>query len=459
MTTQSPGLDPDAMDQEVQPDRKLLSIPTLRFSSDTQPRAEIDEEYVERLAERMEAGPNGIVRDPNGDEFPPITVYYDGDNYWVADGHHRGRAARQSDVEKIQVELYRGDKRDAILYSTGANSTHGKRRTDEDRRRALNKLLFDDKWRQWSTSEIARQVDVSKSTVSRRRRKLADRYDEYELPDTVKYKDSSGEVSEMDVGPQRRQQSNGDSSSTEATRQKTHTPTPEEQSPSTGSADNESSGLNQDSSTVDIKGSEERANFMRDNPELVEGANELKRDIISDSLVMEGNFRTILRTGLTECEFFGEIDLVLTAGPDGEGKGAFKDWSDTFKFAEKLDAPVVALMRENTYPEVSGFAKRHYEHAGTQLVYSTQQEWWLASYWGDIEPPTDRIHSHYGQTSDWVEWSEEMFDDRSIESAVNPHSKDGTLLLGGYRAGVQIAVVTEDVSNVEYESGDERRHE
>lgn len=38
-------------------------------------------------------------------------------------------------IEWMATEVLRGTKRDAILYSVGANSTHGLRRTNADKRR------------------------------------------------------------------------------------------------------------------------------------------------------------------------------------------------------------------------------------------------------------------------------------------------------------------------------------
>src|SRR4051794_37722693 len=45
----------------------------------TQSRAEMNQNTIAEYAERMEAD----------DTFPPLVVYYDDENYWLADGHHR----------------------------------------------------------------------------------------------------------------------------------------------------------------------------------------------------------------------------------------------------------------------------------------------------------------------------------------------------------------------------------
>jgi hypothetical protein len=53
------------------------------------------------------------------------------------------------------------NRRDALLFSVGANAIHGHRRTNEDKRRAVDVLLNDPEWRVWNDSEIARRCGVS----------------------------------------------------------------------------------------------------------------------------------------------------------------------------------------------------------------------------------------------------------------------------------------------------------
>jgi hypothetical protein len=65
--------------------------------------------------------------------------------------------------------------RDAVLHSVGANATHGLRRTNEDKRRAVETLLNDEKWYLWSDRQIARQCQVSHSLVSKIRQELTGR--------------------------------------------------------------------------------------------------------------------------------------------------------------------------------------------------------------------------------------------------------------------------------------------
>jgi hypothetical protein len=62
-----------------------------------------------------------------------------------------------------------GGRREAILHSVGANAEHGWRRTNEDKSRAIQTLLNDPEWAQWSDREIARRCGVHHDTVAAKR--------------------------------------------------------------------------------------------------------------------------------------------------------------------------------------------------------------------------------------------------------------------------------------------------
>lgn len=62
--------------------------------------------------------------------------------------------------------------RAAILYAVGANASHGLRRSNQDKRRAVETLLKDEEWGKWSDSEIGRRAHVSHPTVAKIRSEL-----------------------------------------------------------------------------------------------------------------------------------------------------------------------------------------------------------------------------------------------------------------------------------------------
>ena len=109
-----------------------------------------------------------------GAEFPPVVVFFDGTNHWLADGFHRVHARKKTGHGDIPADIHQGTKRDAILHSLGANASHGMRRSNEDKRRAVERMLTDRQWRKWSDQDIARQCAVSAQMVGVHRKRLVD---------------------------------------------------------------------------------------------------------------------------------------------------------------------------------------------------------------------------------------------------------------------------------------------
>lgn len=141
---------------------RILKLAQIRTDGGTQPRTELNESAVADYAESI----------TEGAKFPPVTVFYDGALYWLADGFHRFFAHKKIGALDINAEVHQGTKRDAILHSVGANASHGLRRTNEDKRKAVLTLLEDPEWAQWSNREIARRCCVSDKTVASVRESL-----------------------------------------------------------------------------------------------------------------------------------------------------------------------------------------------------------------------------------------------------------------------------------------------
>lgn len=135
---------------------KLL-LSKIRIDGDTQPRAEINYDAVRDYAEKMR----------DGAVFPPVKVFFDGANYWLADGFHRYHANKANVTKEIDADITNGTQRDAQLYSFGANDDHGLRRTNEEKRRAVLRILDDFEWSEMSDREIARIVKVSHTYVAK----------------------------------------------------------------------------------------------------------------------------------------------------------------------------------------------------------------------------------------------------------------------------------------------------
>src|SRR5574338_1349271 len=141
-----------------------IEVAKIRLDGGTQPREALDEAVAHEYGEAMSA--NGIT------SFPPVDIYYDGTDYWLADGFHRVKGAKLFHINTIRANVNQGTRRDAVLHSVGVNASHGLRRTNADKRRAVMTLLNEEEWRQWSDREIARRCGVDHKTVGALRQEM-----------------------------------------------------------------------------------------------------------------------------------------------------------------------------------------------------------------------------------------------------------------------------------------------
>lgn len=136
-----------------------ILITKLRTDCGTQMRAKIDPATVTRYAEDVAS-------------LPPITVFHDGTEYYVADGFHRVAAHKEANCKVITCDVRPGTLRDAVLFACGANREHGLPRSNDDKRRAVEVLLRDEEWGARSDKWIAEQAKVSNHLVSGVRNEL-----------------------------------------------------------------------------------------------------------------------------------------------------------------------------------------------------------------------------------------------------------------------------------------------
>lgn len=148
--------------ESSQPTTKSLAIDQIRTDGGTQPRSQLHTDLVAEYAEDMR----------KGEEFPPVTVFFDGQEYWLADGFHRVHAKSATGAKEVIAVVHPGSLRDAILHSVGANAAHGLRRTNADKQRAVERMLRDNTWKNWSNREIARRCGVHHQLVGNLRNKL-----------------------------------------------------------------------------------------------------------------------------------------------------------------------------------------------------------------------------------------------------------------------------------------------
>ena len=141
----------------------MLWLEQIRTDGGTQPRAQMDRTVVAEYAADM----------GNGATFPPVVVFYDGSEYWLADGFHRVEAAKSLGLVEIAADVRQGTLEDAKWYSYSANKLHGLRRSNEDKRRAVEAALAHPYASRHSGEEIARHCGVSNATISRYRNSIS----------------------------------------------------------------------------------------------------------------------------------------------------------------------------------------------------------------------------------------------------------------------------------------------
>lgn len=137
------------------PTKQKIPLSAIIAGPETQSRAAIDMERVEEYAEAMKIG----------DAFPDITVYWNGEDYWLADGFHRVYAARAAGVLEITAMVHEGMTRDALRWALSANSKHGMPRTIADKLRCLELAMRDQEWQRYPATELAKLCKVSLSFV------------------------------------------------------------------------------------------------------------------------------------------------------------------------------------------------------------------------------------------------------------------------------------------------------
>jgi ParB-like nuclease domain len=161
-----------------------LSLAAIRLDGETQPRVGIDWHHI-RLLEEV------IIE---GEDLEPVVVFNDGQSYWLADGFHRWYAHRNQEKLEIACYVKSGTRRDAILYSVGANAEHKAAlpRSREDKRKAVLTLLCDPEWSQWSNVAISKACQVAESFVRKLKKET-----HFAQSEVTTYKNKHGAITQM----------------------------------------------------------------------------------------------------------------------------------------------------------------------------------------------------------------------------------------------------------------------
>jgi hypothetical protein len=102
--------------------------------------------------------------------------------------------------DAIAASVHQGGQRDALLHALSANESHGHRRTDADRRHAVELMLADPAWQEWNNSAIARQCRVSEFLVRTVRQERAPTPETQEPPERTRKVTRGGKTFTMRTG-------------------------------------------------------------------------------------------------------------------------------------------------------------------------------------------------------------------------------------------------------------------
>ena len=134
------------------PRTRTISIDLINLEG-CQSRAATNNETVHDYAEKWEEGV----------AFPPVDLFHDGAEYFPGDGIHRILGAIEAGLDEVPAVVHKGGQRAARLFAAAANQTHGLKRTNADKRKAVQIVLELEP--KWSNRKIADHCGVSDMLV------------------------------------------------------------------------------------------------------------------------------------------------------------------------------------------------------------------------------------------------------------------------------------------------------
>lgn len=170
-----------------------ITLEQIDIHGGTQTRVRTNEEAIDSYAEEMN----------NGTIFPPITLYFDGATYWLADGFHRYLAAKRIGVPAILSEVREGGRIDALRHALGANATNGVYRTNADKRNAAAIAL--EEWSGYANTVLAEICRVSPELVRNCRKEL-EQSGRIEKPERVTGRDGKDYPAQVEQEPRGKQE-------------------------------------------------------------------------------------------------------------------------------------------------------------------------------------------------------------------------------------------------------------
>lgn len=136
-----------------------IALDDIEATAATQVRVRIDRLMVEQYTEDYK----------NGANIPPLDVFRESNSERniLADGFHRHRAGVNADYKALGCIVHPGGMLEALTFALGSNAEHGFRRTNADKRHAVEMALKDPELGRRPAREIADICRVTVRTVNR----------------------------------------------------------------------------------------------------------------------------------------------------------------------------------------------------------------------------------------------------------------------------------------------------
>lgn len=151
----------------VSQDLRQFSFTDITIDSRAHSRAEMSEKIIQELVEAYRAG----AKVPE-----PVVISNDGQSFWLADGFHRVEAAKRSGRTGLVFQIWFGHGLEPFLaagaYGALANARHGAKRSNKDKRKAVEFLLRVPGWHRMSSRRIERALEMDHKTVESVREQL-----------------------------------------------------------------------------------------------------------------------------------------------------------------------------------------------------------------------------------------------------------------------------------------------
>ena len=141
----------------------LLRLDQIRLDGGTQSRVTMSQPTIADYAELL----------TDGVKMPPVIVYHDGVDFWLAAGFHRYHAHKHVGMVDIDCEVRAGSLDEARLCGARDNNPHGLAPTNGDKTKSVTMALVNPLCSLWSERKLAKELGVSHTLVQRVKASLA----------------------------------------------------------------------------------------------------------------------------------------------------------------------------------------------------------------------------------------------------------------------------------------------